>query len=150
MHDHGRDADLLEGTGQGRRGQRLVVPPQPHLDRHRNVHGIDHRGDQIDGPIGLAHQGRAAARLDHLVDRAAHVDIDGRRPVVDDPPGGLLHLGDDDPVDLDRQRAILLAGLGQLEGPPPLSIIDRALTRSVVARPSPPHSRTASRNARLV
>ena len=82
--------------------------------------------------------------------RAAHVDIHDGCPVRLDPASGLLNLGDDVPVKLDRQRAVLDAGFGQLHALRRCSISDRALTRSVVASPRPPQLRTASRKARLV
>ena len=115
VDDDRGDADLLERPGQRRGGQRRVVPAEPHLDRHRDRRPLDDRRDQRDRRVGLAHQGRAAAALDDLVDRAAHVDVDDRRPEIDHPLGRVAHLGGDVAVDLDRQRPVLRAGLGQLE-----------------------------------
>ena len=53
-------------------------------------------------------------------------------------------------VNLDCQRPVTAAGLGRSKARRRFSMSDRAFTRSVVARPSPPCLRTASRKARLV
>src|SRR5271166_2435408 len=120
VHDHRSRTRLLELAGQDRRGQRFVVPAQPHLDGDRDRNGPYHGAHQLDGTIDLAEQGRAATAANHLPDRAAHVDIHDGCPVRLDPASGLLNLGDDVPVKLDRQRAVLDAGFGQLQRPAPL------------------------------
>ena len=150
MHDHARDASLLESTGQDRCGQRLVIPAQPHLHSHRNAHSVDHGRDELGRTICLAHECRAAPVLDDFANRAAHVDIDGCRPLLFDPRAACCISEYDVAVDLDRERAIASQVSASSNARRRFSISERALTRSVVASPNPPHWRTASRNARLV
>ena len=56
VDDHAGHADLLERAGQVGRGQRLVVPAQPHLHRHRDLHRLDdrRRRGRPPGPSGTS------------------------------------------------------------------------------------------------
>ncbi len=117
MDDHAGNSSLLEFTSEGWRRQRFVVPAEPHLHGDGNRNRIDNTLHQLNRTVHLAHERRATACLDDFAYGATHVDIDCRRALLLHPAGGLLHLGYDMPVKLDRQRPVAFASLGKLEGP---------------------------------
>ena len=70
------DACLLGTLGDIRGVQRILVPAEAHLQRDRDIDSLHGRLDQRQGVIGIAHQRRAGIAADHLLGRAAHVDLD--------------------------------------------------------------------------
>ena len=70
----------------------------------------------VSASFEVAHQRGAGAPLEHLVGRAAHVDVADVGPQLLDDQGGLAHGGGVRAVDLDGERALLLAEVHQLAG----------------------------------
>ena len=75
-----------------------VVDAAAHFDRHRDVrrHGVAHAADDFERHVRLAQVEAAAATAEHLLHRAAEVDVDHVEPALDEPLGGgaeLLGLG---------------------------------------------------------
>ena len=112
VNDDRSSPDALERPGQPWGRERGVVPAEPHLDRHRHRDRLDHRGYQRLGGVDLIHQGRSAAGPNDFIDRAAHIDVDYRRAVVDHPTRRAGHLVNDVTVKLDRQGSVVVAGFG--------------------------------------
>ena len=67
-----------------------------------------HRDDDLLREPEVAHQGGAGAPLEHLVRRAAHVDVDQVGAELLDHPRGVGHGAGVGAVDLDRQRPLLV------------------------------------------
>jgi hypothetical protein len=67
------------GRGYGGR-----VPPEPHLQSHRPVGGVDGGADQPLREIKVAHQRRSRRAARDLLGRTAHVEVDHVGP----GPGG--------------------------------------------------------------
>ena len=85
------NACRLQVARQLRRHEMLRIPAQAHLggDRHAPVgmpaHGFHDALGQLHRAAGVAQEERTAVLLRHLVHRAAHVDVDELRAVVDGP-----------------------------------------------------------------
>jgi hypothetical protein len=73
---HRGDPDLLELAREKRSALVRVIPAQAHLHGHRDLDRLHDTLHQLDGAGGVAQQGRAATAAGHLVDGAAHVDVD--------------------------------------------------------------------------
>ena len=54
----------------------VVVPAEPHLDRHRQRRCRDHRLDQRQRLVGHPHQRRAGIAVGDALGRAAEIDVD--------------------------------------------------------------------------
>ena len=70
----------------------IVAPAHPHLDRDRHLNRLDGGLDQPCRQRNVAHQGGTGIAVDHLLYRAAHIDIDDRRAAIFDQLGCLAHL----------------------------------------------------------
>jgi hypothetical protein len=55
-----------------------VIPAEPHFQRYRHVDGLDHRLDQRQRMIEVAHQRRPRRPVGDVLCRATHVDVDDR------------------------------------------------------------------------
>ncbi len=53
-----------------------MVPAQPHLKSHWNVHRLDRRFNECQRMVEIAHQRRAREPFRHLFRGAAHIDVD--------------------------------------------------------------------------
>lgn len=109
------------GLHQPRRevpGDRLAVEPaqaQFGGDGHGVADGADNRFDDALGPLRIAQEFGPAVFLRHLVDRAAHVDVDQRCPVVSRPARPIGHDRRIAPVQLHPDRAVEVVGHRQVE-----------------------------------
>ncbi len=59
-----------------------MIPAHAHLQSHGDLHRLDRRLDDLRGERDLPHQSGAGIAVHDLLDRAAHVDVDDRRPAV--------------------------------------------------------------------
>jgi hypothetical protein len=124
--------------------------PEAHFGGDGNFHGVDHAADERGGFGQFGHHGRAAADVADLADGAAHVDVHRRDAAGFKHLRGVAHFFGYGPEQLDGQRRIGGPGFNELERLRIFSRSERALTRSVVQRPTPPISRTTRRKGRLV
>jgi hypothetical protein len=147
MHKNRRRARVFQRARQVRRRQVFVVPAQPHFGGDRNFHRVHHAAHQRGGFVQLGHHGRAAADAADLAHRAAHVDVHRRHADGFQIGRRVAHFLRHGAEQLHRQRPVRGAGFDQLERLGIFSRSERALTRSVVARSSPPISRNVSRKA---
>jgi hypothetical protein len=76
VHGEHRNARLLRAARKLGGVDRTRIPPEPHLQRDGDLYGADHRIDQRQRMIEIAHQRRARRAVRHLLRRAAHVDVD--------------------------------------------------------------------------
>jgi hypothetical protein len=76
MHGDHTHARLFCAAGEFRRVDRLMVPAEPHLQRHRHRDGGDGGFNQRERMIEVAHQRRSRLPVGHVLGRAAHVDVD--------------------------------------------------------------------------
>ena len=76
--DHA-NARRLGAPRQIGRIQQVVVPTQPGFQRDRHADRTHHRLDQRQRMIQIFHQRRPGIAADHLLGRAAHVDVDDPR-----------------------------------------------------------------------
>src|SRR5437870_5627983 len=88
VDDDGGDAGLLELAREVGRAPAGVVPAQTHLHGHGDTDSLNDRAHQVNRTGNIAHEGRAATAARDLVDRAAHVDIDGADTVTLQPARG--------------------------------------------------------------
>ena len=96
----------------------VVVPAQPHLDRHRDVHGARPPPRPASIAASAWHiRAEPPPVLTTLLTGQPMLMSTTDAPWSTTQRRGLAHLGDDVAVDLDRQRPVLGAGLGQLERP---------------------------------
>ena len=137
VDEDGRNACVLEGPREVRRRDVLVVPAEAHLRRHRDSYRGHHPPHELSGLAELRHHRRASTDLRHLLDWAAHVDVDGlgspwprtSRPRRASLPGTL-------PKSWIREGAVLGAGFDELQGRAGLRSIRSARFQGpVVAQP---------------
>ena len=76
VHGDHADAGGLRAARKLGRVDRIVVPAEPHLQRHRHRDRADRRLDQRQRMIEIAHQRGARLPVGHVLRRAAHVDVD--------------------------------------------------------------------------
>jgi hypothetical protein len=88
-------------------GPRAVREAAAHLDRERERGRVRDRFDDRARARRLLEAVRARARLRHLADGTAEVDVDDVRARVLDHPGGLGHHAGLGAEDLDRERMLV-------------------------------------------
>ncbi|MCY1238524.1 hypothetical protein D9M72_512660 [compost metagenome] len=91
MHGNRLHPGVFGALGNQRRVDRVFVPAEPHLQRHRHFDGIDCRLNQRQRVIGIAHECRAGVATRHLLGRASHVDVDDIGTIVCSYLGGFRH-----------------------------------------------------------
>ena len=113
--DHA-DAGLLGDAGDGWRIAARFVPAKADLEGDRQINGADDRLENPSDQRLIAHQRRSRLPVDHLFDRAPHIDVDdGGTPVGVEPS----RLGDRFRVatgKLNRHRELLGLGMAKLDG----------------------------------
>ena len=102
MHRHHLDTRLLRPARQRRRIERLLIPPQTHLDGHRHLHRADHGIDQRQRVVEIAHQRRSGIAAGHLLRGTAHVDVDDVGALAFRDPRRFGHMGSLAPGQLDH------------------------------------------------
>ncbi len=84
-----------------------VLEAATHLHRDGHVDRVGDGGDDAAGAVRVVEQGRAGARLRHLLDRAAEVDVDDVGARVGDHPRRLGHQLRFRAEDLDGERVLV-------------------------------------------
>ena len=91
MHGDHLDAAVFRDLGEARGVLVGIVPALAHLQRDRQLHRL-HRRFQDPGGLGLvAHQRGAGIAVDHLLHRAAEIDVDDGGAAILVELGGLGH-----------------------------------------------------------
>ena len=92
MHRDGLHAAVFENAGHGNGIDEIRVPADAHLGRHRNRHRFGDLARHAGQQRAVFEQGGAAVFGNHLVHRAAEIDVDevGLLP-VDDFARGFAH-----------------------------------------------------------
>ena len=88
-----------------------VVPAGAHLQGDRQVHRLDRRLENARGMRFVAHQRRAGMAVDHLLHRAAEIDVDDPRPAIGVELGRLGHHPRLAAGELHRHRLLIGAAL---------------------------------------
>lgn len=112
-----RDAELFELPRERGGGDPRPVPAEPHFDRDRNAHRLDHLPDQPAGAVGIAHETGPAPLPGDLGHRAAHVDIDRFVAPLFQPLGRGDEMANFSAVNLHRERFVFGVRDDQLAGP---------------------------------
>ncbi|KAG0774396.1 hypothetical protein G6F22_014096 [Rhizopus arrhizus] len=127
MHGQRGDAAVLGNARDQRAIAVVAVPAGADLQRDRHVHRVDHRFEDARHQLLVAHQRRARPGVAHLLGRAAHVDVDDLRTVIDVVArrlGQLLRLGAGD-LHADRCRfAVMVHAVDRLARVPEARVAD--------------------------
>ncbi len=91
MHRNEPHAGCLRAPRQFGRVTQSIIPAEPHLESDRHPHRADHRLDQAERMIEIAHQRRAGLAAGDVARRTTHVDVDDGRAEVFGNARALLH-----------------------------------------------------------
>ena len=111
VHRDHADAAGFGNLRQARRVAVVVVPARAHLQGDRQIDRLDGRLEDARGVQFVAHQRRAGMAVDHLLDRAAEIDVDQPRAAVGVELRGLGHDLRLAAGELHRHRLLLGAAL---------------------------------------
>ena len=91
VHGYQVHAFAFGNARQFRRVQAVVIPAHPHLERDGQFHRLHRGANKLRRQRQIAHQRRSGVAVDHLLHRAAHVDVDDRRALLLVELGGFGH-----------------------------------------------------------